>query len=180
MAIFGIMTMIALPSYKSYQAKAIQKEGFNLLSSYYIEAKNRRTEYHRYPGNLIGTDFSPKGELVYRFRAENNPDAQIHNDLATANIDNDPTCIATWGNCDCGGACVSYRKEWVEKPVGIIGSRIGPQTVRVACPPLAPLGVDDDRFSVRVAAVINTESLFIDRYGINDQKEMIACEDGLK
>lgn len=179
-AIIGIMALVSVPAFNTYRSKAIQKEGFGMLMSYSIEAKNRYVEYSRYPGNLVGTSYAPHGALTYRLRVENNPSATIHQELAESNIENDVECIATWSECTCNSfQCPEYRKTWTEKPAGIIGSNIGPGTIPIACPPLNQLGVTDDSFSVRVSAVINLSSYSFDSYGINDQKEMIMCENGL-
>ncbi len=182
MAIVSIIAMMAVPSFRMYKAKALQKEGFGLMNSYFSHANSVRAEFGIYPGNLVGTKFSPSGELGYRLRIENNPNSQAVLVDAAANnpVDNDPGCIATWAACDCGSVCSTYERRWVEKPAGIIGSRLGPQTVLLTCPPLAIAGATDNTFSVRVAGVISTSSTNIDRYGMDETKQIIACEDGLK
>ncbi len=183
MVIMTILALLAGPSFRMYKSKAIQKEGFALMSAYYAQAQSSRSEFGIYPGNFVGTRFSPHGPLNYRVRIEDNPNsnAAIVDPSAIQPLDNDPGCIATWSDCDCDGTgCNKYERHWTENPAGIIGSRIGPQTVLLNCPPLAVAGATDNTFSVRVAAVISTTTMHIDRYGMDETKQIIACEDGLK
>lgn len=172
-AIMAILSVIAIPSYKSFQARARQKEGLNLMTTYYTAAHATFAEFDLFPGNFVATAFAPVGALNYRIQAADGTD--IPGAL------NDNACISSQNtlNCNCGGACPTF-KTWSEAPLGVIGSSYGPQTVIAACPPLANLGVTDTTFSIRVAAVINTSAATLDRWGIDHNKQIVQCSDGSK
>ena len=173
--IISVLSLVAVPTYKGYQAKARRQEGMNLLNTYFASAQAARGEFGFFPGNLVGTDFNPVGELGYRFRAEDNVASDPNIPL------NDNTCIntspAAAGLCECAGACVGW-KQWVEKPTGVVGVSLGPTTVIIACPPLAALSVTDNNFSVRVGGVINTSADTPDRIGMDEVKQIQICQDG--
>ncbi len=169
-AIIAILSLFAIPTYKSYQARARRVEGLNLLNTYYTAAIASKAEFGVFPGNFVQTDFRPKGVLGYRVRSE---------DGTTVNIAlNDDGCYATWGVCTCGGACVGF-KEWVDDGSGVVGSRIGPTTVVTNCPPLAPLSVTDNTFSMRVGGVVSLTATRPDRLGIDEQKTIQVCQNGI-
>ena len=174
-AIIAIVTLIGVPSYKSFQAKARQKEGFNMLNTFYTVAQSTHAEYRRYPGNLVATGFAPVGQLVYRLRSEDG------NDLADATaFNNDDGCVNTGAVCNCGGNCPNF-KTWNEPIVGspgVIGARNN--TGLVACPTLGINDTNDNDFIVRVGGWISTTAIAADVYGMNEQKLIEMCSDGLK
>ena len=177
-AIIAILSFIALPRYKSYQARARRAEGMNMLSAYYTASHNARAEYGVFPGNLVDTGYAPQGLINYRFRTNDNPGFQAR----TRTFDNG--CIATWSTCNCSGGgsapCPSF-KTWTEKPMGTPGVRLGPTTVAVNCGSLAPLGpTTDNAFSARVGGVINLYSSRTDRIGMDHMKNIQVCQDGVR
>ncbi len=169
-AIIAALSLFAIPAYKSYQSRARRVEGLNLLNTYYTAAIAAKAEYGVFPGNYVQTDFQPKGNLGYRFRAE---------DGTTVNIAlNDDNCFQTAQACNCGGACPGF-KTWIDDGSGAVGTNIGPTTVLINCPPLAPLSVTDNTFSVRVGAVVSLSAATPDRLGINEQKQIQVCQSGI-
>ena len=174
--IIGILAMIAIPSYNGFQARARQKEGFNLLNAYYTAAQATHTEFGYYPGNFVQSGFAPDGELTYRLRAEDGRDI-------TSFGRNDNACFRTQAACDCtasGGNCPQF-KTWREKPPGGVGVNIGPVGVEPsACGAWGATSVSDDAFVAKVAGVINPRSANVDRYAIRETKEILMCNDGLK
>ncbi len=179
-AIIAALSVIAVPAYRGFKAKAIQKEGFNLLNGYYTAATAIRAEYGLFPGNLVATSFAPVGLLSYRLRSNDNP-----NNLPGANaFNNDDNCWntdQTAQTCDCGGNCPNFR-TWEEPvPAGAVGVRLGVGCV--ACAPLCAMGgmaISNDTFVVGIAGVISTTSVNTDRYFMNEKKEIEMCSDGLK
>ena len=71
-AIMAILATVAVPAYQTFQAKARQKEGFNMLSTFYSSAHATKAEFGFFPGNLVGTGFQPVGILGYRLRSDDN------------------------------------------------------------------------------------------------------------
>ena len=175
-AIIGILSMIAVPSYKGFQARARQKEGFGLLNAYFTAAQATRAEFGRFPGNFVQTGFAPVGELGYRVRTGDNP-----NDISITVNDNG--CVRTQETCDCGGTCPTF-KTWTEKPdaqsaIGSIG--IGHPGTHV-CGTIITLGASasDNAFVVVAAGRISTSATLSDRIAMNQNKDVEVCEDGLK
>lgn len=176
-AIIGILSIVAVPSYKTFQAKARQKEGFNLLNSYYAAAIATRTEFGLFPGNFVATGFAPVGELNYRLRSDDNP-----NDLpGTTAFNNDDTCWRTFNDCNCGGNCPNF-KTWEEMPAGSFGNLGVGSVAGGGCPTLPDIAnrVSDNAFVVGVAGWISTSSTTLDRYYMDETKLIEMCVDGLK
>lgn len=175
-AIIAILSVIAVPSYKTFQAKARQKEGFNLLNGFYAAAIATRTEFGLFPGNLVATGFAPVGELTYRLRSPNNANPIPG---ATA-FNNDNGCWRTLENCNCGGNCPAF-KTWQEAPAGASGGPIGPASVvAFPCAGLGGLAVSDNAFVVGIAGWVSTTAGQQDTYYMNEAKVMEMCSDGLK
>ncbi len=168
-AIIGILSMIAVPAYKTFLAKARQKEGFHLATTFYTAATATHTEFGYYPGDLVQTGFQPQGELIYRLRSQ---DGRL-----IPGIPNDDGCLNTAGACNCGGACPNY-KQWNEIN-GAVGSRFGAVGCNwgLSCGPPA---VTDDTFKVLVCGVVSTTAARLDQYGIDHRKNLEMCSDGLK
>lgn len=171
-AIIAIISMIAIPNYKGFQAKARQKEGFNLMNTYYLAAHSTRAEFGVFPGDLVQTGFAPVGTLGYRLRSENG--------TLIPGIPNDDACLTTGNACNCGGACNLF-KTWTEAPLGAVGVSLGPTTLNVpACGAVAAMGVTDNTFSIRVAGVISISAAVKDQYAMDENKQIAMCSDGLK
>ncbi len=176
-AIIAVISLIAFPSYKSFRARARQKQGFALLNGYYAAAISARTEFGQFPGNMVGTGFAPTGELNYRFRADDNPNA-IPGETA---YNTDSACWRTLADCDCGGNCPNF-KTWKEMPTG------GPGVLGIAgvfpavCGTinLAPGSTTDSTFVAGVAGWISASAATRDRYGMDETKTIEMCDDGLK
>ena len=164
--IIGILATIAIPNYKSFMARARQKEGFNLLNSYYAAATNTRAEFGVFPGDFVQTGFQPVGQLGYRLRAENGTMINIG-----AGLDDD-NCTHTQRPCTCSGACNGF-KTWNEMPAGAMGA-IGVGSAHI-CP-----ATSNTMFTVIVSGWISTDAATPDRYNINEQKTIVLCSDGLK
>lgn len=88
--ILAIISFMAIPRYKGYQAKARRAEGMNMLSNYYTASHSARAEYGVFPGNLVETGWKPEGLLNYRFRTNDNGGFRAR--IRTF----DDGCIATW------------------------------------------------------------------------------------
>lgn len=175
MAILAVIFVVGVPSYNSFRAKAIQKEGFDLLNSFHTMAQSTRTEYDIFPGNLVATGFRPVGKLVYRLQSNDNA-----NDIVgLAPSFNDNTCQNTSDTCNCGGNCLGF-KIWIPEGQGIIGSTVGWHDVALGGCPMGALDTDDDDYIVGIAAVINTRSANPDRYYMDSRKVIEMCSDGLK
>jgi prepilin-type N-terminal cleavage/methylation domain-containing protein len=174
-AIIAILSAIAVPSYKSFQAKARQKEGFNLLNGYYSAAIATRTEFGVFPGNLVGTGYAPVGELTYRLQVVDNPNP-LPGETA---FNNDDACFNTDQACDCSGSCPDY-KTWAELPLGAF-TVLGPADVPGAGPcVIGPLATTDDTFTVGVAGWISNSAALYDAYYMNEAKTLQMCQDGTK
>ncbi len=175
-ALMAIITVIAIPSYNGFQARARQKEGFKLLTTYYTAAQSALAEYGVYPGNFVQTGFKPVGTLGYRLQAANGAPPP------GGTLIDDPLCLGTQDVCNCAGICADF-KIWQEAPLGVVGGQRGPQAVIAACPPLAVLSVNsvpgNFNFSVRVAGVVNLNASLVDVYGIDQTKNMVMCQNGL-
>ncbi len=180
-AIIGILSIVAVPSYKTFQAKARQKEGFALLNSYYSAAIATRTEFGAFPGNFVGTGFAPVGELIYRVRTDDNPNP-IPGETA---FNNDNLCLNTDNGrpCNCAGNCPGF-KTWRESTPGVVGSSIGYAGVQSGASGCTigtfPSVTTNSTFLVGVAAVISTTASAVDRYYMNQAKVIQMCNDGLK
>lgn len=177
-SIIGILVMIAQPRYEMYQARARQKEGFQMLTEFHTKAQATRMEYAKYPGNLVQTGFAPVGQVNYRLRSADGNDIDM--------TKNDDDCITTGRDCVCAGRCPQF-KSWYEKmPLGIPigdpgGPVIGPRAgIGGACPPLSDVFTSDTRFVATVGAVISATATRPDRLGIDERKQIVTCEDGLK
>lgn len=177
-AIIAVLSMIAIPSYNGFQAKARQKEGLNLLSAYYTAAQATRAEFTVFPGNFVQTGFAPVGILGYRVRTGDGPDIDIGLNI------NDDVCSRTQEDCDCAGNCPNF-KSWTEAPDGVATGGIG-----IAYPGLGVCGVTivtgaftnaaGDQFTVVAAGVINTRAAVPDRIAMNQLKQIEICEDGVR
>ncbi len=176
-AIIAALTLVAYPSYKTFQAKARQKEGLNLLSGYFSLAIATRTDFGLFPGNLVGTGYAPAGQLTYRMLVDDNPNP-LPGETA---FNNDDACISTDQACDCGGNCASFR-SWNELPVGAAGGPIGPTDPGAGgpCPTLGAIATTDDAFVAGVAGFISTSAALADTYYVNETKTIEMCQDGLK
>ncbi len=171
-AIIAILALVAIPTYKSFQARARQKEAQNLLSTYFTAAQAVKAEHGLYPGNFVQTGFAPTGELGYRVRGEDGNDINI--------ALNDNNCWATYSGCTCSGACAGFR-TWTEKPLCAVGACIGPtNTFTAACSTLPGPGTTNNTFTVVAAGVINLQATVSDRWAINHQKVLEVCTDGSK
>lgn len=175
LAILAIVTTIAVPTFQSYRAKAIQKEGFNLLNIYFVAAHAAKAEFDVFPGDLVQMGFRPTGQLSYRLHSENGTNV--------GTPFNDDLCVTTFAACNCGGACPT-AKTWQEKPTGSIGARVGPHPIAGGFCPASGGCVDrftnDNNFAVQISAVINTKASTIDCYSMTDTKDIQVCRDGLK
>ena len=170
--IVGILAFLGVPMFQGYQAKARQKEGFALMTGYYAAAQQTFANFDRYPGNFVSTAFNPHGQLMYRLVAANGNPIGVQ--------DEDPDCVSTEDACTCGGGgCIEYIRAWEEIDPATNGG-IGPETVADFCGALGPFAVTETTFSIRIAARINNRSANVDRYGINENKLIEACSDGLK
>lgn len=173
-SIMAILSLVAIPSYKSFKAKARQKEGFSLLNLYYTKAISTRLEFGHFPGNFVQTGFAPRGDLFYRLQAVDNA-----NDISMRK--NDDLCVDTSNLCNCATgpiACPEY-KIWNELPVGALG-RIGPAVVNPLGGGCPVLGTSDDQFVVGVAGWVSGSAPLADKYVIDELKNVTMCQDGLK
>ncbi len=174
----AVLLTIAVPSYRGFKARALQKEGFALLSAYYMAAHNAKTDFGLFPGNFVQTGFQPVGLLGYRLQVGDNP-----NNVNM--IINDDVCVSTQALCDCatsGGPPCPGFKTWQESPVGVLGTSLGPFDATLPCPVLAPAAgpntVTDGTFQAVVSGVISTRSGKADRQTMNHLKQIAICEDG--
>ena len=185
--IIGILSMLAIPSYQHFKAKARQKEGFQLLTTYYQAAIATRTEFKVFPGDFVQTGFQPTGQLGYRLRvadgAELRKATMPANQYFIGTNINDDNCIITSDACDCDAmACPNY-KTWDELPQGMVG------TIGVALNPNAACGgatiagapaVTNTTFTAIAAGWVSVYAALADRYAINQNKVIDMCSDGLK
>lgn len=171
LGIIAILSAIAIPKYKGYVAKGRRAQSFVLLQDYFTTATAARAEFGVFPGNFVQTGFQPKGDLFYRFRADPG--------LTPINTPKrDDACFATWSTCNCGGACPNF-KTWVDT-IGAIGTQLGTFTVQVACGTLAAFHMADATFSVRTGGIIHLGATVPDRWGIDHNKDIQMCSDGIK
>lgn len=180
--IIAILSTIAIPSYQTFQAKARQKEGFNMLNTFFSTAHATKAEFGFFAGNLVGTGFQPVGNLGYRLRSLDNTGAD--RDTGDANFpmtaaSNDDACQNTSQACNCGGACGTYN-VWQDAGGGAVGATIGPLVTVAACGALPAPGTTDTTFSIRIAGVISLKSAQADAYGMDHNKQIVMCQDGLK
>ena len=171
-SIIAILATLAVPSYKSYMARARQKEGLDLFSGYFVSAHSTLAEYGYFPGNFVQTGFSPEGEMGYRLTAADGRDTGI--------LINDNACTVTTAACNCGGACPSF-KIWNDSGNGVVGGAIGSiASAGGACGALPATFVGDTAFSIRVSAVISLSAAAQDEFGMDHMKNIVSCTDGVK
>ena len=167
-AIIAILSMIAVPSYQGFTAKARQKEGFALLNNYYTAAQATAAELSYFPGDFVGTGFAPTGQLTYRLVSVDGADPSY------GSFDN--SCISTANGvaCNCGTACPNF-KTWEERVADPAG--IGPQPAVIggAC---AATMTSNSEFRVHTSARIRNNG-GVDTYQINQLKKLEMCNDGL-
>ena len=177
-AIIAILSTIAVPGFKVYQAKARQKEGFNLMSSYYSAARNTQLEFGFYPGEFVQTGFQPAGQLGYRIEVMDNAQDIVYADpRQTSFVPMDTGCINTDAICNCGGMCANF-KTWTGT-VGIIGAQFG----SIACDIGTGCGdsmISNTAFTVLSCGVISTTATVRDQYSITETKAISLCSDGLQ
>lgn len=70
-AIIGILASFAIPQYQSFQARARQKEGQSLLSSYYTGIKASEADVGGLYSNFATAGFNPTGQIHYRITSGN-------------------------------------------------------------------------------------------------------------
>lgn len=179
-AIIAILSTIAIPSYQTFQAKARQKEGFALLGGYFQAAQASRTEYTFFPGDFVGTGFSPVGSLGYRLETADNAAALPFGQQQ------DPACIITSSACN---AVVANFKEWLECgdpgttcTAGVLAApnnTIGP-IAGTCAGPLGACVANTNSFVANASAIISTKAAAIDEYQINESKALTMVTDGTK
>ena len=167
-----ILSLIGVPSYRTFQAKARQKEGFNLANTYFAAATTAKVEFNFYPGNFVATAFQPQGILHYRLRVQNNTV-----NTPPPSIPNDPLCVLTQNACDCGGTCASY-KTWSEWS-SLGATRVGVSACNWATV-CGPPSLTDTTFQLLVCGVPSASALTLDQYALNHRKQFTMCADGLK
>ncbi|MCJ8276576.1 MAG: prepilin-type N-terminal cleavage/methylation domain-containing protein [Bdellovibrionales bacterium] len=171
-AIIAILSMIAVPSYQGFQAKARQKEGLGLLNNYYTAAHATMAEISFFPGNFVATGFAPTGQLTYRVRAQN-----LGTRVPPFGSD-DSGCDSTNDACTCAGnrvngqACPNFP-TWQERTQSAGGS-IGPIGGAGCAPAIA-----DATFTTCASAVIRVQGRR-DGWSINQLKVLTNTSDGLQ
>lgn len=171
-ALIGILSTMAIPSYKSFKGRALRQGGLKMLETYYVAAHATRTEFNVFPGDLVQTGFQPAGVQNYRLRASNGTEI--------IEIPNDDACYNSGNICNCGGTCPDYR-TWTEDPTGSVGVAIGHVEVGGGpCVAMPGTYTTDDEFVVGVASVVNTSATTMDRVFMNHLKQVEVCLDGTK
>jgi type IV pilus assembly protein PilA len=175
-AIIGILATIAIPSYQDFQAKARQKEGMALLSSYYTAAHSTFAEIGGFPGNFVATGFQPQGQLKYRLVTADNSSATSAMNPGAGSVTvqfgaNDNACISTAaGIC----AAVAGYEVWTESAVASVASGgLGPTAAGVGTP-----AITASTFRVVVSGRIKPGSR-IDEWTINETKALANVNNGL-
>jgi len=162
-AIIGILTTIAIPSYRGYQEKAIQKEAATSLSSYFIAAQSAKIEHGWFAGDFEAIGFNPSGKLNYRVRSGNGQDPP-HGPFKDE-------CITTKvvpGNGNCRNAWVL----WEEASQGS-ASNTGPVDS-----PSSPV-ITNSTFETYAAMRLSLSASQVDEWGINQRKKIVNTKDGL-
>lgn len=165
------LSYISYTNYSSFKTRALQKQGFTLLNSYYMSAQNTHAEFGLYPGNYVQTGFQPFGNIKYNLRAEDGTDIPGIND---------DSCVAIFRPCNCGGACPTFR-TWTDthsSHVSVLGHGIVSPHFDAPCGAVGALGTTDDTFSIRISGRIKPYGR-LDVYGMNEQKMLGMCQDGL-
>ena len=98
-AILGILATIAIPNFQRFQARAKQKEGQALLTSFYQAAKATHAEFTYYYCNFEAIGFKPEGELGYHVKT-----ADMGTPRIPAGNPDDAACIGTDAGCAAGYA----------------------------------------------------------------------------
>ena len=174
--IIAALSLVAVPTYNSYQAKARRAEGWNLLMAYFASAQSARGEFGFFPGEFVQTDFAPKGQIGYRVVAADGPQD-------TTLPFQDFQCVSTDAICNCVGTCLTF-KTWAEgnPTFGVPSFSVGPINPNPgACSIIAgapAAGVNN--FTVHAGSVINTSAFRADTIGLNETKTQEICEDGSK
>ena len=169
-ALITILAMIGVPQYQTFQAKARQKEGFLLATTFFTAASTARVEYNYFPGNWVATGFQPQGVMNYRLRSVDGTDPP-------AGIPNDDGCVNGAQACDCGGTCPSYV-TWTENLTGV-GVAVGASGCNwgLVCGPPAQT---DSTYQILICGIPSARSLTLDQYALNHLKQFTMCSDGLK
>jgi prepilin-type N-terminal cleavage/methylation domain-containing protein len=169
-AIIGIISLIAIPSYQGFVAKSRQKEGLNLLNAYYAAAHSTRAEFGHFPGNFVQTGFQPVGRLTHRLRAEDGRDINIPS--------NDNDCWRTSNPCNCAGACPQFR-TWEEVTINA-SIRFGIAAVASGGPGCSwGLSTTDNAFVIGVAGWVASGVANPHRVYMNHMGQLQVCYDGL-
>lgn len=170
LGIAATVALIAIPNFQGYRARALRKEGFGLLNSYYATAQNAFIEFGSYPGNLVETGFAPEGQIGYRLYA---------GDVAGTVLPwTDANCTQTDRDCDCGGNCPLF-KTWQELPDAGANAAIGPMVLGAgACVGLPAVGATATTFSIRVSGSILIGA-GADVHGMDQTKNLVTCSDGI-
>lgn len=170
-AIIAILSTIAIPNYQSFQARARQKEGFAMLSSYYQAAHSSRAEYGFFPGDLAGTGFSTTGTLGYTVTVADNATPLPYG------MTNWAGCISTDDAVSDGAACPpQFGAEWTDAQTGAVGATIGSIAVSAA-----PAAATATTFEARASGVILVKATVHDEYTMNEQKALtvVPGQDGI-
>lgn len=158
-AIIGILATIAIPSYQDFQAKARQKEGMALLSSYYTASHSTFADIGGFPGNFVATGFQPQGNVKYHLEAT---DTTVDPTFGS----NDNACVKTDDAC----SAVAGFKTWTE--IAANGG-LGPQAMAVVTPLVTP-----STFLVAVSGRVKSGAK-VDVWSIDHTKKLNNDQDGL-
>jgi prepilin-type N-terminal cleavage/methylation domain-containing protein len=168
-AIIAIISLIAIPSYQGFVAKSRQKEGLNLLTSYYAAAHSTRAEFGHFPGNFVQTGFQPVGQISHRLRVPDGRDINIPV--------NDDDCFRTQNACTCSGACPQFKTwEEINRNASV---RFGVAGVLPATGCSMALSTTDNSFVAGVAGWVAADSVHPHRVFMNHMKVLDQCQDGL-
>lgn len=183
-AIIGILASFAIPQYQSFQAKARQKEGVSLLSSYYTGIKATEADVGVLYSNFVTNGFNPTGQLHYRvvsgaqaFPATPYPANGVPY-LVACTTTAGATCAAATSSWN-GTAAVAagvFAPQWTEVTVGAFAA-----SPAIGCAAAINATAVPATFTTCASAIIrsNAPAADADTWSINQAKAMINTNSGI-
>ena len=127
-AILGMLTSLAIPSYRELRKRSFQKQATAHLLSYHRSAKLMIAEFAFNPGNFEALGFRPEGDLYHRIVAADNtsstlPDAYPNNDACISTNDlSDST--GSGGAVTINGCNDDFSGWWNENKCNLLGQQL--------------------------------------------------------
>lgn len=155
-AIIGILSAVAIPNFKQYQAKAKTSEAKLQLAAVYSAETALQSDWDSFGTCLLDMGYLPpgRGYYVIGFEAESAANANI--------VDN-------------GGECQSGQSLQTPTKQVKVGGKI---SAKADLPTDSEVPADGSTFKVGSAAYISTDSADPDQWSINQDKNLVQEQRG--